>query len=541
MKRSLAVIMALVLLLGMVSVATAAKAPSTKPSVKKAAPKKAAAVIAPNWTLARTLTDHTSIVRSVAFSPDGTILASGSVDETIKLWDPYTGTCLKTLTAPERVFSLAFSPDGKTLAAVGGDSSVRIWDVATGTCLKTFAGHSGYINAVAYAPDGKTLASGSDDETVKIWDLGSGACQKTLPLYTGNPSQRRSGYMPYACRTLAFSPDGKTLVGGCNDSFAKVWNVASGVCLRTFPAEDWEQSCESVAFSPDGKILARSTYGIIKLWNPANGALKWKSGVNGSGREADGCYSLAFSPDGKTLATGNNGVMRFWDVNTGARLNMYACGNDVYSVAFAPNGKMVATGSYNHEIKIFTNGTVTPTKPANPIQVKSSSPPCALVPFTKAGIPFTMLIPKGWRGFGKSSVSTGEFYTSGSQDMNQGKPERANVARRTIQSLTINFLNASSLDDALEQAKKWNMPASIKVEAATIMGQPGYHIRGITGNYSAYGYTYISETDDNWVTMVNTGSHAGKALLIEMGRSTDDPLGLEPVQQKMIDSFKMVE
>jgi WD40 repeat protein len=106
----------------------------------------------------------------VAFSPDGKTLASGSDDNTIKLWDVATGKEQATLKGHTAwVASVAFSPDGKTLAS-GGDTTVRLWDME-GKELATLKGHTKGVNSVAFSPDGKTLASGSQDKTIKLWDV----------------------------------------------------------------------------------------------------------------------------------------------------------------------------------------------------------------------------------------------------------------------------------------------------------------------------------------------------------------------------------
>ncbi|KAH7634864.1 hypothetical protein B0T09DRAFT_276202 [Sordaria sp. MPI-SDFR-AT-0083] len=133
----------------------------------------------------QTLEGHSDAVNSVAFSPDGQRLASGSYDHTIKIWDPASGSCLQTLEGHSHsVNSVAFSPDGQRLASGSYDHTIKIWDPASGSCLQTLEGHSHSVNSVAFSPDGQRLASGSGDETIKIWDPASGSCLQTIPTTT---------------------------------------------------------------------------------------------------------------------------------------------------------------------------------------------------------------------------------------------------------------------------------------------------------------------------------------------------------------------
>ncbi|KAJ4375750.1 hypothetical protein N0V85_009017, partial [Neurospora sp. IMI 360204] len=165
----------------------------------------------------QTLQGHSSDVGSVAFSPDGQRLASGSVDETIKIWDPASGSCLQTLEGHSgSVSSVAFSPDGQRLASGSYDDTIKIWDPASGSCLQTLEGHSHCVDSVAFSPDGQRLASGSRDSTIKIWDPASGSCLQTLEGHS------------YSVDSVAFSPDGQRLASGSSDETIKIWDPASG-------------------------------------------------------------------------------------------------------------------------------------------------------------------------------------------------------------------------------------------------------------------------------------------------------------------------
>jgi WD40 repeat protein/serine/threonine protein kinase len=290
----------------------------------------------------RTLKGHASGVTSVAFSPDGQRLASGSYDHTVKIWSTATGLDLGPLKSHAGVVtSVAFSPDGRRLASGSDDQTVKIWDSATGQALLTLEGHTKPVRNVAFSPDGRRLASGSDDQTVRIWDSATGQQLHTLKGHAG------------IVTSVAFSPDGRRLASGSVDNAAKIWDSTTGQELLTLKGHT--KPVKSVTFSPDGRRLASgSDDQTVKIWDSATGqALLTLMGHAGL------VTSVAFSPDGRRLASGgHDNAVKIWDGATGqplVSLREHPVG--VTSVAFGPDGQRLASGSFDSTVKIWSSAT----------------------------------------------------------------------------------------------------------------------------------------------------------------------------------------
>jgi WD40 repeat protein len=285
-------------------------------------------------------------VWSVAFSPDGTMLASGQ-GRTVRLWNVATHRQIGSPLDPHTdtlAYSVAFSPDSTTLAVAYFDSVVRLWDVATHQQIGSpLSGHTGEVDSVAFSPDGKILASGGSDHTVRLWDMTTNR-QIGRPLLTG----------PSTLSSVAVSPDGKTLASGNQGGVIRLWDVATHQQIGS-PLTGLSDYVESVAFSPNGKMLASGGDAMVQLWKVATGQQIGFPLTVPSGAIA----SVAFSPNGKVLASsGQDGTVRLWDVATSQQIGRPLPGpSALYSVAFSPDGTMVASGDGAGTVRLWQVAT----------------------------------------------------------------------------------------------------------------------------------------------------------------------------------------
>jgi WD40 repeat protein len=165
---------------------------------------------------------HKSFVTSIAITPNGQQIVSGSADSTIKIWDIKNGLCLSTLEGNSTtVAAIAVTPDGEQIVSGSDDSTIKIWGVKNGICQATLKGHSSIVGTIAVTPDGQYIVSGSDDSTIKIWDIKDGTCTNTLEGHSS------------IVWAIAITPNGHQIVSGSYDHTIKIWDVKKGTCLAT--------------------------------------------------------------------------------------------------------------------------------------------------------------------------------------------------------------------------------------------------------------------------------------------------------------------
>jgi WD40 repeat protein len=331
---------------------TAKPAPPVKSSVNIKTPK-----------LQATFRGPEGLVNKVTFSPDGGLLITvggapptqgrrGKIGVTL-IWDVASEMLAATLGWHRHdVLTAAVSPDGEILATGSRDQTVAIWnigrglwDAVVGVCEQSLHGHQGAVTTLAFSPDGEVLATGGDDETIRLWDTRQWRQTATL-----------TAAARAACQ-LAFSPDGRYLAGAWRSRVPVViWDVATlqeAFRLRLWTEENFES--RDLAFSPDGRKLAVLSTDEIRIWDMSSCQVLTEFGAKGTD-------ALAYSPRIDCLATGGwdantHSAMRLWDAGTGMEC-AYLQGHNlpVTALAFAPSGKLLASAGRDARVNLWDLG-----------------------------------------------------------------------------------------------------------------------------------------------------------------------------------------
>ena len=317
-------------------------------ALKATIPVTLAPVSPPKFAPQRNFQGHSSWVTAVAFSANGTQLASASWDRSVKLWELPSGEEVKTVTRKmKEVQTLSFSPDGRWLATENSSNTVTLWDAKSGREVLTLPGNKplsllgkSWVYSIAFSPNGRWLASGLDDKTIRIWDVESG-----LPVRDLSADRRSVIY-------VAFSPDGHSLASGGDDKTINIWDLTNGKVVHTLSGHT--KNIYAVAFSPSGRwIASASADKTVRLWDTASG--REVHTLTGHGSSVT---SVAFSPDSRWLVSGSwDKTIKIWDVEKGQVVETLGGNtNPIYSVAFDSSGHWLASGGQDGTIRLWRAG-----------------------------------------------------------------------------------------------------------------------------------------------------------------------------------------
>jgi WD40 repeat protein len=289
-----------------------------------------------------------TIVRSLAFSHDGRLLAFAGEDRLVTVRDQHRRGTLHTFRGHSAtVFSMAFSPDDRLLAAASLDNTVSIWNVASGRLSMTLKGHGGPAKAVAFSPDGKSVASGAEDAMVLLWRVAGRDSDAPLTGHTDG------------VRAIALSPDGSTVATSGRDGRILFWSTATGERLASIEpdsplnAEGLQGGVEALVYSNDGRwLISASRHAVLRLWDARTHA--FVADLRDDSANHARIDSLAVPREGPFLASGRvGGHVTLWDLVHRVPLTTYNAGEQqILSLAFSPDGQTLASTSQTGKIHL---------------------------------------------------------------------------------------------------------------------------------------------------------------------------------------------
>jgi WD40 repeat protein len=295
----------------------------------------------PLIVLERKLIGHNGWVCGVAVSPNGSLAASCSDDNTVKIWDLESGKCRATLIGHrDQVKSVAFTPDGTRILSASFDKSVRVWDASSGRELVKLDGHTSEVWSVVALKDNARAISGGVDNTLRLWDLDSGLCLKTIESKMDFENGVFSSTVNLA---------GNQVLSGHGDGRIRLWNLESGECQMTLTGHT--NTVWSVNISPDGRFaISGSGDKTIKLWDleagQCIGTLEGHENEVGATISSDGRLVASTGYDDKSV--------RLWDLKRGSCLQIIMVGEGTYSIAFSADASRLLLGTTDGNVHVYS-------------------------------------------------------------------------------------------------------------------------------------------------------------------------------------------
>ena len=291
-----------------------------------------------------TIKSNDTSINSMAYLPNTRLLVTACDDGFVEIWDmgyPDRKRELTTLRGHKGVASMVtFAPDGRTLGSSSEDNTAKLWDTTTGTCVRTFVGHTNGVESVNFTPDGRTMVTGSRDATCRVWDVATG---KTLHIIKN----------PGPIRWVQYSPDGKELAVGCDDKYLRIYDAETYQLKNTLPAGD---TVLTFNFEPRTNTLAvGSQDGRVRMWNAST--LKSTGALRG---HTNGVWGIGFNPSGTQLISGSqDGTLRIWNIPEQKDIaTIQGHQGAIWDIAVEPGNRYFASAGADSTVKIWDMSNV---------------------------------------------------------------------------------------------------------------------------------------------------------------------------------------